>query len=733
MSSPGQNFRFYKFGDFTLDVRRRVLLKNGEQLVIPTKHYDLLLVLVENEGQVLSHDELLDRVWEGTFVEQSNLKKGISALRQVFGETPNSSLFIRTVPRRGYSFVAPIEKVSDEPEAFFLSSSQIIIEEEIIEDDSPTVETKKLLPALPSSFFANYKTIIFISTLLLICGLIYFGYRSFFRRPGINFSVENVRAVRLTNEGNLGNSTVISADGNYVLYFVFDGANSSLKVRQVATGSVTTLLPPAPVSYWAIRFSPDGNYVYYILNHKTEPEKSGVYRIPSLGGKPQKLFDYGIGGLTFSPDGNRFAFVRRNEERKTAVISANLDGTDAKQLFTIPEDHFLMFLNWSPDGNKFLTTFRETFNSKSFVSEISVNGSEETFTEAVVYPKQDNPILSAVWLPDKSSMILNIREENADLAQIWQYFPSTGEKRRVTNDNSLYRFAFLTKGGKTLTTTKESFQSGIWIADTQNFDFRAITSQSIQVDSVVWISDTQLSYQSVENFEERIWTINDDGSETQTITDGKDGIGLAQNISKDSNSITYSSSRTGIDQIWKIGLDGKNRTQIAEHPQMRMYSSQILSDGKTLIFLGTVTGKGWALHKQNADGQIIQLTETDNDPSEWGITKDEKLLFFQAIDGKTKKQRTFIKNLETGEIVKTFDFQAEMIKWSADEKGLVYIKNSVESSELVFQPLHSEEPKTLYGLRGERIMSFDFSPDGKKIAIVRGRYVSDGFMIKTEN
>ena len=103
--------RFFEFGDYRLDARKRLLLKNGEQVQISPRIFDLLLVLVQNEGEILTHDDLLDKVWDGMFVEQSNLKKSVSALRHILGEHPDERLYVQTVPRRGYCFVAPVNAV----------------------------------------------------------------------------------------------------------------------------------------------------------------------------------------------------------------------------------------------------------------------------------------------------------------------------------------------------------------------------------------------------------------------------------------------------------------------------------------------------------------------------------------------------------------------------------------------------------------------------------------------
>ncbi len=168
--------RFYEFNEFRLDFKRRFLEKNGEQIPISTKHFDLLLVLISHEGEVLTHEKLFLTVWDGTFVEQSNLKKGISALRQILGETPNSSIYIRTIPKRGYLFVAPVKKIEEiEDKQFFFSQEQIVIEEQIVEAESqPSFESNSLKPLKSASFFSKPKIIVvFITTFLIFLGSVF--------------------------------------------------------------------------------------------------------------------------------------------------------------------------------------------------------------------------------------------------------------------------------------------------------------------------------------------------------------------------------------------------------------------------------------------------------------------------------------------------------------------------------------------------------------------------------
>ena len=89
-----------------LDIRERRLLREGEAVPLTLKAFDLLQVLVENQGHLLQKEELIRRVWPDAAVEENNLTVTISALRKALGEGPTDRQYIETVPRRGYRFVA---------------------------------------------------------------------------------------------------------------------------------------------------------------------------------------------------------------------------------------------------------------------------------------------------------------------------------------------------------------------------------------------------------------------------------------------------------------------------------------------------------------------------------------------------------------------------------------------------------------------------------------------------
>jgi TolB-like protein/tetratricopeptide (TPR) repeat protein len=108
----------YEFGRFRLDAHARLLLLEGRPVALPTKVFDLLLLLVQNSGQVVTKEELMRQVWPDQFVEENNLTVRMSALRRALGEKRGGQRYIETVPRLGYRFVARVREVEDQVVAF---------------------------------------------------------------------------------------------------------------------------------------------------------------------------------------------------------------------------------------------------------------------------------------------------------------------------------------------------------------------------------------------------------------------------------------------------------------------------------------------------------------------------------------------------------------------------------------------------------------------------------------
>jgi DNA-binding winged helix-turn-helix (wHTH) protein/tetratricopeptide (TPR) repeat protein len=98
----------YEFGPFRLDPAERSLLRDGKPVPLTPKAFELLVLLVENRGHLLKKDELIERVWPNTFVEEANLVQNVSALRKALDDKNGGVQYIETVPKGGYRFTAAV-------------------------------------------------------------------------------------------------------------------------------------------------------------------------------------------------------------------------------------------------------------------------------------------------------------------------------------------------------------------------------------------------------------------------------------------------------------------------------------------------------------------------------------------------------------------------------------------------------------------------------------------------
>lgn len=136
----------YEFSDFRFDIVRRELRRNGEAISLTPKVLDTLRVLVQNHGQVVTKDKLMEDIWGDSFVEESGLLRNISVLRKALGEQDGDLPFIVTVPRQGYRFLAKVTTsgaVSGEVTVREQVRTRIVVEETKIEDE---IRTLAVLP-----------------------------------------------------------------------------------------------------------------------------------------------------------------------------------------------------------------------------------------------------------------------------------------------------------------------------------------------------------------------------------------------------------------------------------------------------------------------------------------------------------------------------------------------------------------------------------------------------------
>jgi pimeloyl-ACP methyl ester carboxylesterase/DNA-binding winged helix-turn-helix (wHTH) protein len=144
--------KIFEFGRFRLDASERLLYDGEKAISLAPKIFETLLLLVENGGHLIRKEDMLDKIWAESFVEENNLAQNISYLRRILGED-KSIKFIETVPKLGYRFVAPVNFIeTSEPEIVYEQTRARIFLED---GEEPTTDKSQIELFHPSSLISH--------------------------------------------------------------------------------------------------------------------------------------------------------------------------------------------------------------------------------------------------------------------------------------------------------------------------------------------------------------------------------------------------------------------------------------------------------------------------------------------------------------------------------------------------------------------------------------------------
>lgn len=157
----------YSFENFQLDPSRKLLLRlpGNEAVALTRKAFEVLLLLVENSGKLVTKDDLMAKVWKDSFVEEANLTQTVSVLRKTLGENPNQHRFIVTETGKGYRFVARVTELRNGE-----NTSQAHISENTVVKSS-----NKASPNSKANRRYNRLFAVSILAIALIAGVYYFS------------------------------------------------------------------------------------------------------------------------------------------------------------------------------------------------------------------------------------------------------------------------------------------------------------------------------------------------------------------------------------------------------------------------------------------------------------------------------------------------------------------------------------------------------------------------------
>src|SRR6267378_3911193 len=112
MGTPATSARIVRFGIFEVDLNALELRKHGLRLKLPEQPFQILALLLERPGEIITRDELRNRLWQtDTFVDfDHGLNNAVMRLREVLGDSSDNPRFVETIPRRGYRFIAHVDE-----------------------------------------------------------------------------------------------------------------------------------------------------------------------------------------------------------------------------------------------------------------------------------------------------------------------------------------------------------------------------------------------------------------------------------------------------------------------------------------------------------------------------------------------------------------------------------------------------------------------------------------------
>jgi eukaryotic-like serine/threonine-protein kinase len=295
--------------------------------------------------------------------------------------------------------------------------------------------------------------------LLVAAGLGLYFLRG--QRPRV---FENFSVTQVTNSGK-ATLAASSPDGKYVLSVLSDNGELSLWLRNVATNSDTQIVPPTPASYRGLAFSPDGNYIYFLKAENATETNFNLYRSPVLGGTPQLIVRDVDTRVTFSPGGQRMAYIRGNDPEmgKYRVLTASVDGNDERivRIASFVEGSPIGNLTWSPDNKQLAHGVLRPKDGLGGIDLIDLaNGRVRplaTFSDRLIHELQ--------WVPDGGGLlaIYSTKGPNFDHTQIGFISYPGAQLRAVTRDANLYETLTLSADGRTLATVQVRTKRDIYL------------------------------------------------------------------------------------------------------------------------------------------------------------------------------------------------------------------------------------------------------------------------------
>jgi Tol biopolymer transport system component len=543
---------------------------------------------------------------------------------------------------------------------------------------------------------------------------------------------QNFTVTQVTNSGT-ARTAAVSPDAKYVISVIDTNGKGSLWLRNVATGSDTQVLAPEPLTIRRPAFSPDGNYIFFRKATDASQNTFNIYRMPVLGGTPQLLVRDVDNGPGLSVDGKRMAYLRGNdpEPGKYRLLSANLDGSDEQVLqvapLPIPDN-----LDWSPDSSRIAFISYAQNDAQGQLSLYDVASKKATaFTTF-----SDKFFSDLAWAPDGRGLLVNYGQLGGSHLQLGFISYPEGRFQSLTNDTRGYQKVSLSADGKSIvaiqsqTTDLLSVQAASGKGSAT--EISGVPNQAL-IQSVGWDSQGNLMVTAAKS----VLHFSTDGKQQTTLLKDLSERIFSSSICPHGGPILLSTfGRNGKNtlSIWAVNQDGTHPRQLTTGKDDELpvcspdgksfyYSDNVsyrvmkapIEGGTPEMVKASAVASGFMMGALNfsPDGKWLPMIEAVTDPATQAVK--HRILLIDATANRDAP-------------LKYFDVRSDVYNTVAstpDGKALAYTVVDNGVGNIWEQPLDGSKGHFLTSFTSDQISAFQFSPDGKTLAVARARVVSD--------
>jgi eukaryotic-like serine/threonine-protein kinase len=596
--------------------------------------------------------------------------------------------------------------------------------------------TKTNLSAIKTTDIGSAKSrrsLVWLIAPLLILGLavgVYWKYFNVQKSEVTNF--QSIKLDVLTAHG-LVTAVAISPDGKYIAYAKDEDGKQSLWLRQTSSAGDTQIVPPGQTKYESLRFSRDGDSLYFV-GVESVGQPSSVFQITTLGRNQRKLITDVDSQISFSPDGKNIAFIRVSDSDYSIVIADGLGGNErilrTRKFPKVYTDE----VSWSPDGKLIaVPTLTRGVSYAGGIAVVNVATANET-----PIPLSEEKLLrisKLAWANDGAGLMYTLYA--AHMGQRYQIryaaYPG-GEVQNVTNDLSSYEDFSVTADSQTIVAVQRQYSMGIWLTPKDDFSTAVSINSKTGADDgergISWTRDGKIVFVSSQDGTQKIWRMDADGGNPKPLTtDIREGT-ILPSLSVSGEAITYFGGVAPVNSFFQMDSEGQNVRRVVKEDKCAFAAAS--ANQEWVVYTSIADGNPRLWKAALKGGDAVKLTDVDSiSPA---ISRDGKSVAY-FIREKGKPLKLGIISIDGGNPLKTFELPGTTnseagIAWNKTGNGVLFVNTLGTTSNIWTQPLDGTRPTPLTAFKEFQIAKFALNAEGDRLAISRGSRNRDVVLIK---